>query len=368
VWLLNRELRSDELLLIAGTRPEALKLAPLASAWPGRLQQCWTGQQSDIPLEALPRRWQRLSCLPHPMKRADLVAALKCHVRAHLSESCPAAVVVQGDTASAYAAATAACELGIPVVHLEAGLRSENLRSPFPEEAYRRKITRIACLHLAPTALAVQHLLREGIPPARVVQVGSTAIDGLRSLAPKTMPRHCDLLVDVHRRENSGRSLRNLVVVLKSLAMSGWRICIASQPNQDWNERWTKVLGDIRELVRLPLLDRKGWRAQSLASRCTLSDSGAAAEEFPYLGVPLLIFRRSCERPEAVHSGHARLLSPLAGCLEEKIDMALRDDSWPAPWPLLPESPYGDGNAGARAAAAIAHWLVGTRSTARALR
>jgi len=357
VWRLNCESPCDELLLIAGTRPEALKLAPLASAWPHRLQQCWTGQQLNIPPEAQPRRWRQLPGLLHPVKRADLVTVLELNAREHMSNFRPAAVVVQGDTASAYAAAMAAQKLDIPVVHLEAGLRSGNLRSPFPEEAYRRRITQVASLHLAPSALAVRHLLQEGIHPARVVQVGSTAIDGLRRLAPAKIPCNCDLLVDVHRRENSGRALRKLTVTLKWLAVSGWRIHIASQPNDGWNERWTQALGGVRELVRLPLLHRKAWLAQSRASRCVLSDSGAAAEELPYLGVPLLIYRRSSERQEAVHSGHARLLSPLTDCLDVEIETALRNESWPAPWPLLPESPYGDGRAGARASAAIAAWL-----------
>lgn len=366
MWPRNRESRSDELLLIAGTRPEALKLEPLASAWRGRLQQCWTGQQQNIPAEALSRPWMRLSGPPHPMKRADLVAALGHAVGAYLRRSRPTAVVVQGDTASACAGAMAARELDIPVVHLEAGLRSESLRSPFPEEAYRRRITGMASLHLAPSALAVEHLVREGIHPGRIVRVGSTAIDGLRRLADTGMPRSCDLLVDVHRRENSGRALYDLALELKLLAASGWRICIASQPNDGWNERWTQALGDVREVVRLPLLDRRGWFAQTLSSRCVLSDSGAAAEELPYLGVPLLIYRRCCERPESIHSGHARLLSPLAGQnLGDEVRKALRDENWPAPWPLLPESPYGDGNAGARAAAAVAAWLPETRPNLR---
>jgi UDP-N-acetylglucosamine 2-epimerase (non-hydrolysing) len=303
------------------------------------------------------------------MKRADLVAALQVEVGEHLRRSRPAAVVVQGDTASAYAGAMAARGLDIPIVHLEAGLRSENLRSPFPEEAYRRRITRIASLHLAPSALAVEHLVRENIHLGRIVQVGSTAIDGLRTLSSAPVPRSCDLLVDVHRRENAGRVLRHLAGVLKSLALSGWRVCIASQPNDGWNDRWTQVLGDVRDVVRLPLLDRKGWLAQSLASRCVLSDSGAAAEELPYVGVPLLIYRRSCERPEGIHSGHARLLSPSAGCrLDDEIEKALRHENWPAPWPLLPESPYGDGNSGTRAAAAIAAWLTQSQSNGRAVR
>jgi len=288
-------------------------------------------------------------------------------IGSYLRQSRPAAVVVQGDTASAYAGALAAQEFAIPVVHLEAGLRTHDLRSPFPEEAYRRNITRIAALHLAPSALAVQQLLHEGIRLDRIAKIGSTAIDGLRRANPATANRVCDLLVDIHRRENSGRALRRLVDALNKLALSGWRICIAEQPNENWNERWSEALGETCCLTRLPQLDREGWLAQSSASRCVLSDSGAAAEELPYLGVPLLIYRRCCERPEAILSGHARLLSPqAAGLLDDEIENCLRNEDWPPPWPFLPTSPYGDGLAGMRAASVIAGWLPNARQSIRA--
>jgi UDP-N-acetylglucosamine 2-epimerase (non-hydrolysing) len=255
----------------------------------------------------------------------------------------------------------AALDLSIPVIHLEAGLRSYNLRSPFPEEAYRRGITRMAALHLAPSALAVRNLVSEGIRPCRIAQVGSTAIDGLRRVTPVGEPVNCDLLVDIHRRENSNRALRRLAATLKSLAFSGRRICIAEQPNGNWSKRWSQALGADHGLSRLPLLDREGWLVQSKASHCVLSDSGAAAEELPYLGVPLLVYRRCSERPEAINSGHACLLSPWAARpLGAAIERALRKNDWPAPWPLSSDSPYGDGHAGTRAAAAIAAWLTET--------
>lgn len=362
-----REWSRYDLLLIAGTRPEALKLEPLAAAWHGPLIQCWTGQQTDIPIEAKSRPWLQLATLPHPMHRAALIDAIRLVIAAHLRRSHPRAVVVQGDTASAYAGALAAVDLSIPVIHLEAGLRSYNLRSPFPEEAYRRNITRMAALHLAPSALASRHLISEGVCPGRIAQVGSTAIDGLRRITSVGEPVICDLLVDIHRRENSGRALRRLAATLKSLASAGRRICIAAQPNGNWSKRWSQVLGAGHGLFRLPLLNREGWLAQSKASHCVLSDSGAAAEELPYLGVPLLVYRFCTERPEAISSGHARLLSPWSGgSLDAAIESALGKNDWPAPWPLSSESPYGDGHAGTRAASAIAAWLTETGAKASA--
>lgn len=356
---LIREWSQYDLLLIAGTRPEALKLEPLAAAWRGTLEQCWTGQQKDIPIEAQSRPWRRLAALPHPMRRSDLIGVIRAGIAARLRRSHPRAVVVQGDTASAYGGALAALDFSIPVIHLEAGLRSHNVRSPFPEEAYRRNITQLASLHLAPSSLAVRNLVSEGVCPRRIVQVGSTAIDGLRRVKSVGEPVSCDLLVDIHRRENSGRALRRLAMTLKSLALSGRQICIAAQPNGNWGNRWSQVLGASHGLSRLPLLDREGWLAQSKASRCVLSDSGAAAEELPYLGVPLLVYRRCSERPEAIKSGHARLLSPWAvGSLDAAIETALHKDDWPASWPFSSESPYGDGHAGKRASAAIVAWLA----------
>jgi len=348
-----------ELLLIAGTRPEVHKLAPLAEACGARARWCWTGQQPQPPAEAVHGCWQRLVPPPHPLRRAPLLRYLQQTLHAQLQRQRPRAVVVQGDTASALAGARAAAALGIGVVHLEAGLRSGDLRAPFPEEAYRREITRHADLHLAPSARACAQLRCEGVPARRIVQVGSTAVDGLRLQPLPAVMQACDLLVDVHRRENAGRALDCLALGLRSLARGGWRIGIAAHPNASWQRRWDRALGGAAGIVRLPPLARAAWLARARAARGVLSDSGGAAEELPYLGVPLLVYRRHSERPEALETRHARLLSPRVDVqMDAAIERALGDPGWPAAWPLAADSPYGDGHAGERAAAAIGGWLA----------
>lgn len=347
-----------ELLLIAGTRPEALKLAPLAQAWHSQLGWVWTGQQAEPPPEASHWPWQRVPPPTHPLRRACLLAVLEACLQAHLRLRRPRAVIVQGDTASALAGARAARALGLSVVHLEAGLRSGDLRAPFPEEAYRREITRLADLHLAPSLRAVAQLRSEGVADAAIVQVGSTAVDALRLPSAASSLPGLDLLIDVHRRENVGRPLLRLAQALRALARMGWRIGLAAHPNVEWAQRWDGALGPNSGVRRLPLLERAGWLGLARGSRGVLSDSGGAAEELPYLGVPLLVYRRRVERPEALETRHARLLPPQQpGVLEDRIERALAAP-WPAPWPLAPDSPYGDGHAGVRAAQAIENWLA----------
>lgn len=347
------------LVVLAGTRPEALKLAPLASTLRSPVAWWWTGQQAAIPLSAAGLPWQRLAAPAHPLRRRQLHDSLRESVAGMLARVQPRAVLVQGDTASAYAGARAACDAGIDVIHLEAGLRSGDLRSPFPEEAYRRVITRIAALHLAPTRLAAAQLRAEGVPEARIMRVGSTAIDGLRDQAKAPASTRHDLLVDIHRRENGGRALGRLAEALGTLASSGLRVSLVTHPNRHWARRWDHALGTRVALRRLPPMERDDWLAEARVARCVLSDSGGAAEELPYLGVPLLVYRRHHERPEAIASGHAQHLCPQApGALAVRIRALLDTRQWPPAWPFTDDSPYGDGRAGLRAAAAIDAWLA----------
>jgi UDP-N-acetylglucosamine 2-epimerase (non-hydrolysing) len=343
------------LLLIAGTRPEAHKLAPLARAlaWPHRC--CWTGQHPEIPAETVDLDWLQLPSLPHPLPRRQLERALLHSILGLLSRQPAAAVVVQGDTASTHAGAIAARQTGVPLIHLEAGLRSSDLRSPFPEEIYRRRIARIADLHLAPSERAVDQLRAESIPPGRIRLVGSTAVDGVRAL-PALQPASArfDLLVDIHRRENAGHALKRLAHALCALAESGWRIGLLAHPNGSWCRRWHEVLGPCDGIQRLPLLSRTEWLALARQARAVLSDSGGAAEELPYLGVPLLVYRHSCERIEAIEDGHAVRIDPHQPlALAARICRAIDRQRWPAAWPFSAASPYGDGRAGRRAALAI---------------
>lgn len=353
----SRPLIHGDMLLIAGTRPEALKLLPVAAAWPGHLRCCWTGQQQYLPEEAAALPWQRLPALAHPLRRRDLEHSLATALIAFMRRQRPAAVLVQGDTASAFAGAKAANALGLAVIHLEAGLRSGSLRSPFPEEAYRRAIARLADLHLAPSRRAAAQLALEGIAAEAIAVVGSTAVDGLPAPSPRPLLRSGELLVDVHRRENAGRSLDQLASALRALARRGWSVALAAHPNQYWECRWTQALGEQHGVQRLQPMDRKAWLARAGAARAVLSDSGGASEELPYLGVPLLLYRRHSERTEALESGHARWLPPQArGDLDLRIERAVTAEHWPEAWTRAPDSPYGDGLAGVRAAAAIAQW------------
>ncbi|MGE4070619.1 MAG: UDP-N-acetylglucosamine 2-epimerase [Lysobacterales bacterium] len=349
---------SIPLLIVAGTRPEALKLLPLAESLALPSSWCWTGQQSHPPQECRHLPWHELPPPAHPLRRRQLEQTLIGHLLAFLVSRRPRAVLVQGDTVSAYAGARAAQQLGLPLIHLEAGLRSGDLRSPFPEEAYRRLISRLACWHLAPSARAAEQLRCEGVASARIRVVGSTAVDGIRTQPQAEAGHSYHLLVDVHRRENAGRALDRLALGLRALARSGWRIGLSAHPNRSWEQRWSQALGSHHGLQRLPPQNRGQWLALAQSARAVLSDSGGAAEELPYLGVPLLLYRRRSERTESLESGHARWLDPRAAAdLDGVIERALAQPRWPAAWPLSVDSPYGDGRAGARAAAAIHAWL-----------
>lgn len=354
----------DALWMLAGSRSEALKLKPVADSLGAQVCALWLGAPEDLPGEVQGLHWRSLP-LPRELRqarRASLVRALRLRIGAWLLKTQPRAVLVQGATDASYATAQACHALDVPLVHLDAGWRSGDLRSPFPEEAYRRTIARIAALQLAPSRRAELQLRQEGVPPESIVRVGSTAVDGLREVLPLERRRDAggfDLLVDLHRHENHGEALAALAQALKALAVHGWRIGVLAQADARWQRDWSAALGPRHGLERLPPLARAQWLALANDARLVLSDSGAAAEELPYLGVPLLVYRRGHERMEALETRHARVLAPApAERLVTPIEQALRDPQWPAAWPLHRDSPYGDGRAGQRAARVLKRWLA----------
>jgi UDP-N-acetylglucosamine 2-epimerase (non-hydrolysing) len=352
--------QSVDLIVVAGTRAEAYKLAPLLQPLKLSCLLLWTSQHRDFPAD-LPLRWQPLDPLPHPLPRRSMQLLLLEKLLARLQQQPGGAVLVQGDTCSAYIAAMAARMLARPLLHLEAGLRSDDPRSPFPEEIYRRRISRWANLHLAPSARAVARLVAEGVPRELIMQVGSTAVDGLRSEA-LNRPRpeqSLDLLVEIHRRENAGAPLQRLAEALHQIRIEGLRIAVATHPNGKWQKLWTSAWSRGPTPEWLPPLPRTLWLETARRARLVLSDSGAAAEEMPYLGVPLLVYRQGSERPEAYLSGHAVRLCPTepAAVLAAQIRQQLARQHWPAAWPLQCSSPYGDGNAGRNSAHAVERFL-----------
>lgn len=354
-----------KLILVAGTRPEALKLKPLALALKDNslasLQLWWTGQQICPPSETTDLNWKLSEPLNHPLPRRQLQRVIYKQLLQKLIHVLPHAVVVQGDTITAWATTLAAYDLRIPVVHLEAGLRSKNLRAPFPEETIRRAITKKASLHLTPCEAAFNHLQQEGVPLSQIAHVGSTAVDGISSIISrgrlKRVSPQFDVIVDMHRRENQGRVLKYLASALFVLSQRGLRIARVIHPNPLWEVHWKEVIPSHQAITTIAPLTQEKWLELVCSTRLLISDSGGVAEELPYLGIPLAVLRQSTERLEPIHTGHALLISPTSqSTIELAIEHALQRQQLP-PWPLDLSSPYGDGQAGIRAARTILDWI-----------
>lgn len=294
-----------------------------------------------------------------------------------LAEIRPDAIMVEGDTTTVMAAALAAFNLHIPVVHLEAGLRSGNINLPFPEEANRRLAGQVAALHLAPTPKSRDNLLRENVDSRLIAVTGNTVIDALHyvvdtdqageGLSPEfsaALTHHgLKVLVTAHRRESWGQPLREMA---RALAQSATdhpevRFLLPTHANPAVREVLTDILGDIPNVT---IGDPQPYAAFcGLLKGCdlVLTDSGGIQEEAPALGKPVLVMRDTTERPEAIAAGTARLV----GTTYESVHSALEGmlNSQEARGVMAHAvNPYGDGQAAARVMAALEQLLeVGTR-------
>lgn len=360
--------------IFVGTRPEAIKLAPVASAFldvPG-----WTpivistGQHGTvvdevfevfgIPVDRAHVAWERDADL------TSLHVALVGSVAADLDSIEPDVVVVQGDTATTLAGAMTAFWKGIPVVHVEAGLRSGDLAAPFPEEANRRLVSQITTLHLAPTAGAAAALAREGIVGDRVLVTGNTVVDALQQIITvdgepndKPVDDRRLVLVTCHRRENWGAPMQRVVRAVKLVAEShpNVRIVVATHPNPAVQEQFHSVLDDVENIeVRGPMSYLPFMRDLARAT-LVVTDSGGVQEEAPALGVPVLVLRDVTERPEGIEWGVAELVGTETGPLVKAIERLLDD---PQAHAAMRDAvnPYGDGSAALRTVAAV-DWLLG---------
>lgn len=368
---------------IYGTRPEAIKMAPIVAA----LQDSddftcavtVTGQhramldqvndlfgiKPDHDLNIIQQRQTLSSIMTRTM---DGLSSL-------FESSKPDAVIVQGDTTTSTAAAIAAFYHGIPVVHVEAGLRSGNLFSPFPEEANRKITSQIASLHLAPTHTSKANLLVEKISEKDIVVTGNTVIDALFATVAKAVP-FADprleelaasgrrvLLVTTHRRENQGDAMRGVGRALARIARSepDLMIVLPIHPNPAVREAVLPALEGVPNiLVTEPLAYGEFTRLLSVA-HLVLTDSGGVQEEAPSLGKPVLVMRENTERPEAVVSGTVKLIGTSEERIVEEVTWLLTDEPYFESMANA-VNPYGDGNAAARTVAGIRHLLgIGQR-------
>jgi UDP-N-acetylglucosamine 2-epimerase (non-hydrolysing) len=271
----------------------------------------------------------------------------------------PDVVVVQGDTATTFAAGMAAFLRKIPVAHVEAGLRTRDPYNPFPEEMCRRLTSALASLHLAPTRRSRENLIREGVAPGSIVVSGNTVIDALfwilrhrapaasSILLPETDGRL--MLVTTHRRENFNKPLRNICrAILKIVsAVPDLIVVLPLHRNPHVDRPVRRILDGRERIALLPPLDYIPFVHLMSRSHLILTDSGGVQEEAPSLGVPVLVARRTTERPEGIEAGVAKLVGTEQGAIEREALALLRSRTR---WERMARRThrYGDGRSAAR--------------------
>lgn len=357
-------------MFVLGTRPEAIKLAPVIQA--ARSDPRYTpivvttGQHREM-LEQVMRLFglsadEDLAIMKPGQDLFDVTAAVLTGMRDVLRNHSPEVVVVQGDTTSCFAGALAAFYEGVAVAHVEAGLRTYDLRAPFPEEANRQLTSRVATLHFPPTDRAREHLVAEGIEPERIHVTGNTVIDALlwvrERVQPQTTSRRDYVLITGHRRENFGTGFESLCSAIADLAerYPSWDFVYPVHLNPRVREPVQRILGDIDNVI---LTEPQGYApfvALMDGARFILTDSGGVQEEAPSLGKPVLVMREKTERPEAVDAGTVRLVGTDRGRIVEEATRLIEDAGHYRAMAAA-HNPYGDGRAGARILSAIAEHL-----------
>ncbi|MFB9164911.1 non-hydrolyzing UDP-N-acetylglucosamine 2-epimerase [Arthrobacter psychrochitiniphilus] len=368
---------------IYGTRPEAIKMAPIVAALKASAKlDCVvtvTGQHREM-LDQVNELFEitpdhDLDILQPGQSLSDILTRTITGLDKLFAQAKPDVVVVQGDTTTSTAAAIAAFYAGIPVVHAEAGLRSHNLFSPFPEEANRKITTQLASLHLAPTSTSKQNLLKEGVNEADIVVTGNTVIDALLTTVNKQIPftdpalEHLAatgqqiLLVTTHRRENQGDTMRGVGRALARIADAYPEMMIVLPAHKNPIVREAvlpSIDGKINVLVTEPLAYGEFTRMMSMA-HIVLTDSGGVQEEAPSLGKPVLVMRDNTERPEAVVAGTVKLIGGNEQTIVSEVTHLMQDSEHFKAMALA-VNPYGDGKAASRTIAAIEHLLgLGSR-------
>lgn len=362
------------LMAIYGTRPEAIKMAPLVRALERHKDfdpiVVVTGQHREMldqvnvlfditPVHDLDLMVQRATLGEFSSRALSTTGAI-------LADEKPDAVVVQGDTSSAFMAALAAFYQQIPVIHLEAGLRTGDIYSPFPEEANRMLTASIAKLHLAPTSTSQANLVREAVDIADIAVTGNTVIDALhmalampveftdRRLAALVAQGERFVMVTAHRRESWGVPMRAAMEAIRDVADTHpdlhWVLPMHRNPVV--REVIEEVLGELDTVLLIESLNYHEFSHAMMAAHLLLTDSGGVQEEAPSLGKPVLVMRDTTERPEAVDAGTVALVGTERAAVRGALTRLLDD---PDAYTRMANAvnPYGDGMAAARSVAAI---------------
>ncbi|MEA5421924.1 UDP-N-acetylglucosamine 2-epimerase (non-hydrolyzing) [Synechococcus sp. CCY9201] len=362
--------------IVLGTRPEAIKLAPVIRAFQQApdltTRVVLTGQHREMVSQVMElfglKADHDLALMAPKQTLTHVTCAALQGLEQEFTEHRPDLVLVQGDTTTAFSSALAAFYGQIPVGHVEAGLRTDNLLDPFPEEANRRLISQLAQLHFAPTAQSASNLRASGVV-GDILTTGNTVIDALLLMA-ETAPdwdlpgldwsRQRVLLATVHRRENWGERLQQIGQGFLDLLerFPDTALLLPLHRNPTVREPLQALLGDHPRAFLTEPLDYDRLVAAMRGCALLLTDSGGLQEEAPALGKPVLVLRRTTERPEAVEAGTARLIGTNRGDILREASRLLED---PAAYAVMAQAhnPFGDGQASGRILEAARSFLNG---------
>ena len=363
-----------KILIVFGTRPEAIKMAPVVN----RLRLC-AGVEVFVCVSAQHRQMldqvlelfeirpdYDLNLMVPNQTLAGLTARVLTGVNEVLESLQPDLVLVHGDTSTAFAASLACFYKKIPVAHVEAGLRSGDIHSPWPEELNRRIVGQTASLHFAPTILAKSNLLKEGVAPTAVWVTGNTVIDALLDIVKRISadsalqaklaqampwlddPKRRLILVTGHRRENFGEGIEGVCRALCKLALDPEVVIVYPvHPNPNVMEPVHRLLDGVADVHLVEPMDYLPFVFLMTKAYFIITDSGGIQEEAPSLGKPVLVMRDTTERPEAVAAGTVRIVGSSEARILEEARRLLSDPAHYARMATA-HNPYGDGHAAER--------------------
>jgi len=366
-------------LFVFGTRPEAIKMAPVIREFGKhedifKTRVCVTAQHREMLDQVLElfniKPHYDLNIMTQRQSLPDLTASVLLGVTGVLEKESPDIVLVQGDTTTTFAAAQAAYYLKIPVAHIEAGLRTNSKYSPFPKEINRRLASVLSDLHFAPTESAKMNLIAEGFKESSIYVTGNTVVDALEWVMENqndaginqrwiqwfssnhgiSLSNHLKtILVTGHRRENFGKGFEMICRALSTLAANtpGIQIVYPVHLNPNVQKPVYTILGNVDNIHLIPPIDYEPF--VFLMSQCylILTDSGGIQEEAPTLGKPLLVMRDTSERPEGIEAGSAKLVGTDADRIVKETQTLLNDNSEYNRMSKV-KNPYGDGMASER--------------------
>lgn len=362
-----------KVLIVFGTRPEAIKMAPVVQELKSTMdvRVCVTAQHREMLDQVLDlfniKPDYDLDIMKPRQDLFDITTNVLRGMKNVLTEEKPDMVLVHGDTTTSMAASLAAFYLQIPIGHIEAGLRTYDVYSPFPEEVNRQITGRIATYHFAPTEQAKQNLLAENVIDEKIIVTGNTVIDALLSVVEKSrgvtfsekllkqLPfleyknAQKMILVTGHRRENFGQGFENICLALHDLAKMhpDIKIVYPVHLNPNVREPVNRILSKLDNVYLIEPQDYLPFVKLMDYSYLILTDSGGIQEEAPSLGIPVLVMRNTTERPEAVESGTVKMVGVDRNKIIQAVSFLLTDVNSYKKMSKA-RNPYGDGNASKR--------------------